>query len=540
MMESGAVGERTAAPPAWTRWGLGFGILALGLATVGSFRTIDLDVFHEMALIREALVLGGIPTEDTFSYTSSVSPVVHHEWGMGAVLYFLVVGLGLRANGLVLLRFVLLAGVVAGCVVVARGRGAAWREMALLAPLGILLFSPGLVPVRAHMFTFAFLAALLVLLERERAGDRRWLLLWPPLFVAWLNVHGGFVVGLGLLGLYLIERLWRAGMAAPPDAPGGRAGWRTAVRDTRHLFLAVAITPPLLLLNPYGLDYVPYLWHALRMDRPYMTEWLPLWSPSLRAPLAAFLVSALILAYAMLRGRAWKRGPGLLLLLATALFALQSARILPIYAVVWFSYGSAALSATPLARVLERLWQRHARPVAALSLVVGGVALLTILQRGSLTVFLPVEEGDHRRHLFPAGAVEYLREIDFEGNLMTPFGVGAYVSWKLHPKVKVGMDSRYEVAYAPELAEEVMRTYQGGGDWRALLARHPTDAVLVPGGGPLDALIRSAATDGAAQEEATWVEVFRDDAYAIFARPDVAAPMPRVDRTGQGITGSFP
>ena len=32
-----------------------------------------------------------------------------------------------------------------------------------------------------------------------------WTILWLFLFPVWVNVHGGFVVGIGLLALYLLE-----------------------------------------------------------------------------------------------------------------------------------------------------------------------------------------------------------------------------------------------------------------------------------------------------------------------------------------------
>lgn len=522
---------------------MGFGILVLFLRILGNVRTIDLDLFHEMALIREALVLGRIPMEDVFAYTSSVSPVVHHEWGTGAILYSVVVGLGLGADGLVLLRLFLVAGVVACCLAVARSRGAGWTEMTMAAPLAIFLFWPGLSPVRAHMFTFLLLALLLVLLERERKGDRCWLLCWPLLFVIWLNVHGGFVVGAGLLVLYACERFIRVGLEELDRGVGKGAAVRHAVRLTRHLFLAVVVTIPLLLVNPYGLDYVPYIWHALAMDRPYMTEWYPLWSSNFRgAPLMLFLSAVLMSGYTLWRGKHWRHLPGLLMLLAAAFFAARSVRILPIFAVVWFAYTSPALSSTRLSPMVRRLWTRHARAVAALVLVLSTIGLGRIIQMGEIGVFLPTQVGEHRQ-VFPAGAVTYLSEIGFRGNLMTPFGVGAYVSWALHPDVKVGMDSRYEVAYAPEFAEEVMRIYRGDGDWREFMRRNPTDAVLVPGQGPLDSLMTGDASGSRlmpSDTSSTWIEVFRDDAYVIFARPARAERMLRVDRTGQPIPGTFP
>jgi hypothetical protein len=528
---------------------MGIGLLALGLRVLANVRVIDLDLFHEMALIREALALGRLPLEDTFAYTPTVSPVVHHEWGTGAVLYFVVVGLGLGAGGLAGLRLLLVAGIVACCVAVARARGARPTELVLAAPLAIVLFWPGLSPVRAHLFTFLFLAILLLLLERERAGRRAWLLLWPPLFVVWLNMHGGFVVGVGLLGLYAGERFVRGGwpesFARAPSPDGREPERRTPLRrmeaglgESWPLFLAVGTTLPLLLVNPYGAEFIRYLAHALTMERPYITEWLPLWSEPFRgAPLLLYLTSVLVAGYTLWRGDGWRRLPGFLLLLAAAFFALRSVRILPIYVVVWFSYVAPALSSTPLVPIVRRLWGRHARPIAAVTLVVSLVGIGRIIHDGGLSVYLPTQ-GEGYRQLYPAGAVHYLSEIGFEGNLMTPFGTGAYVSWMLHPQVRVGVDSRYEVAFPPAFAEEAMRIYLGEGDWSEFLTRHPTDAVLVPHAGPLDSLLTAEAD--AAPREAQWQEVFRDDAYAIFARAALAHGLPRVDRQGESIPAVFP
>ena len=43
--------------------------------------------------------------------------------------------------------------------------------------------------------------------------------------------------------------------------------------------------------------------------------------------------------------------------------------------------------------------------------------------------------------IYPSGVINYLSDQKFIGNVMVPFRVGAYVSWKLYPKVKVSMDS---------------------------------------------------------------------------------------------------
>ena len=515
-------------PPQWTAWAYWFALAVLGLWVLGNVRVIDLDIFHEMALIRAALGMGSIPDEDIFAYTSTVSPSVHHEWGMGAVLYFLTVFLGLGSHGLVLLRFALLGVIVAACIGSARRRGAGGVDLALLAPLAVLLFWPGLSPVRAHMFTFAFLAVLLYFLELDRDGVRWWLLVWPLMFVAWLNVHGGVVVGGGMLGLWTLERLVREKAAS---------SWRNALSRTWHLGAAAFATLPLLLVNPYGLDYIPYLWHALRLDRPMMPEWSPLWAATFGGvPLFLFGVSVLLVVYTALRApRYWREEPGILLVIVAGLAALDSIRILPIYTVVWMCYVPSALARTPFSPFLERLWRRNAAPVAAILGVIAGLGLWQIGLTQAFSLELPTQGEGYRQH-YPAGAVEYLQEEGFAGNVMTPFGVGAYVSWHLFPQVKVGVDSRYEVAYTPELVEQAMRIYQGDGDWREFLDQFPTDLVLTPVGGPLDSLLVEA--EGGS--DSGWAQVYRDDAFAIFAGHHVKHALSPMDRRGEPILGVFP
>lgn len=55
---------------------------------------VDPDLWHQMALIRESIRLGYIPLKDQFSYTPTVFPSVQHEWGAGAIAYFLATRFG--------------------------------------------------------------------------------------------------------------------------------------------------------------------------------------------------------------------------------------------------------------------------------------------------------------------------------------------------------------------------------------------------------------------------------------------------------------
>src|SRR4051794_18768803 len=222
-----------------------------------SINVIDLDIFHEMALFRESLVLGHIPTVDHFSYGPTLPYVVHQEWGSGAVAYVIATRFG--ASGLLLLKYLLAALLAWFCTATARSRNAdPLPALAWIAPVGILFAGAAFSPVRAHLYSLVFAACLLYLLERDRGGDRRWILIWLPLSVLWFNLHAGAVMGVLLLGAYAFEQLLR----------GSR--WL-------HLSLAVAGMLAAIAVNPYGWHYYPYLWRALRMSRSAIAEWSPLW-----------------------------------------------------------------------------------------------------------------------------------------------------------------------------------------------------------------------------------------------------------------------
>src|SRR5258706_9866063 len=128
------------------------------------------------------------------------------------------------------------------------------------------------------MYSFVLLAALLYLLEIDRRGHRGWIAVWLALYVAWANLHGGFLVGAALFFLHWLEQ-WLRG------------------EPHRHLLFTGIAMVPLSLLTPYGVHYPAYLYHALTMDRSHIAEWGSLASTGSAGAIGAYAVSLLVLAY---------------------------------------------------------------------------------------------------------------------------------------------------------------------------------------------------------------------------------------------------
>jgi hypothetical protein len=287
---------------------------------------------------------------------------------------------------------------------------------------------------------------------------------------------------------------------------------------------------PLFGCTPYGSDHLPCLLEAVRLDRPLIREWGPLWMRSdVTWVLPAYAVSLAAVIYAAWE-RGWKNLPGLPMVVVGALLALLHIRHGSIDALIWMSHVPGYLAGTRLARDCEQFWDVRRGLIGACACA-GIVCCGTVaVQLRPWELHLPTTRAAGPL-LYPSGAVDYLERIGFQGNVMTPFRAGSYLSWRLHPRVKVSFDGRYEAAFPPEALAENFAFYDAGPGWRETLHRYDTDAVLVPTASRLCNLLA---------DEAGWQCVYADDGYSVLARPDVAAALPVESRVGQPVTMAFP
>ncbi len=492
----------------WGTWAL-LGALAAFLLSRTAGGVIDLDLFHEMALAREAVGLGYVPWSDSFAYTPTVEIVVHHEWGLG--LLALLLSRLPAGSGILLLKFALIFGLAAVVWRTARNRRASPVIVGLFGALAIVLSDFGFATVRAQMFSYLFAGILLWGFDRDRQGDRRWLIGVAILFPVWANLHGGCLVGAALFAVHWFEQLIRR-----------QPHW--------HLFAMGLALLPLAAINPWGFHLHEYLIHAITMPRPAIAEWSPLWDPENRMQFLNFGISLLPLAL-ILRQVSWNRLPGILIVLATGAAALKSNRFLPFYAVAYASYLPSAFSLTTLGKDLRRGWWRF-QPAWCVGLVLAAVALgISSLPAEPWRLQVASHPLPHQgRHLiYPVGAVDYLKSHGFHGNVMVPYDWGSYVMWKLSPEAKVSFDSRYEVAYPLWRMDEDDLFYDAREGWEQILAKYPTDIVLVRSDlkivTPLD-------------RHVDWRRVYSDPQFILFARTGIDLPVFETDHPA--AEGQFP
>ena len=484
----------------WTALLVAVGLFAL--VQLCRSHKLDHDMFHGMSLAEVLLDEGQLPSTDRWSYVETLGVIVHHEWVLGVVLHGLHSAAG--EVGIGLLQLLIAVGVVYAC----------WRSSAVrrAAPVCFAVISPFVIPmiwassnaVRAQTITLWFTALTWYFVGLDRRGNRAWALAFLPFMVLWQNVHGGFVVGWIVLSMYVAERTLNDVLHRIPIAQIASAH--------RHLYGLMLLALPATCMNPYGYGYISYLWHALRMPRPMITEWMPLWySPNQSAALIAlWTVGVLLVAVVARHGLA--RWSELLFLVLAAGMSLLHMRHMSLFGIGILALVPAMATKVKFFKGIAVDARKHAGLVHRVSLAASlGFVVLLVCMR----CWQPPKS-----QYIPERLANYMEAHNLSGRVFTPFESGAYLAWHSSPELTVSLDGRYEVAYPVKQANRRIACFLAAPGWQETLREDAADWLVVPRDSALAvALAKSHYMQG------LWSPMYEDDCFVLCQRtPDRSAP----------------
>ncbi len=463
------------------------------------------DFWWHIAVGREIVATHRIPTVDTFSYTMRGAPYPSYQafWLMEVWLYLLY-----RAGGaalVVLAQALTLTATYALVLLASRLEGGSWRLAAFAALFAVAL---GLDDwnVRPQVAAFLIAALFLWALTRLRhGGSSRLLLLFPPGMALWVNVHGTFPLGAGLLGLGWLDAAWEGWRSA---------GWKGLLQRSRPFLLAmVASIAALLLCNPRGVGIVAYL-RTLTTD-PAVQHLVPEWAPPTFQTWsgALFLLALLFVAAVLALSPQRPRPSELAGFLAFGLLALKTSR-----GVIWFGLVMAPVLAHHLAALLARLPKPAERDEGEspllnrlmAALLLGGACLSLPWFKPLLP--LPPEKAALISPETPVAATEALLRDHPPGPLFHAMPFGSYLIWAAQPDYPVFVDSRIEL-YPLEVWLDYLRISAAECDWEARLAHYGVRTLMLS---PQE----QPALVEAARASPHWRELYADEAAVIFVRAD--------------------
>ena len=450
----------------------------------------DPDFFWHVTTGRLIAETSSVPSTDPFSFTWLGQPWTPHEWLSELLMYWLVSGMGATVA---LFIWGLFPAAIAWVQAAMLSRqGVSLRAFAAPAILIGLVITP-YVTLRPQAVSWLLLSVLLWFLLSLRPDQPRRALWLIPFFVLWANLHGVYVIGLGVVATYaLFTLLGRTPMSAA-------RGWMLGA--ALGCVAAGMVTPA----GPIGLLYPLRYVDSGDWGLANIQEWQ---SPNFHEP-AHWAFLALIVAVGLNKGRST---PGWLVMLSWVGIALGLAalRNVPIAAV--FSLPTLALGLED--RLRARPTDRPARqmpPEMALGRRIMEMIAAAVIIVGALMVLVPPGVGDgvtrNIEKRFPVPAVDLLERVNPDARVLADYGWGGYVINRLHPTGgSVFVDGRNDM-YDQQILEDYDAIRMADPNWQELVASYGVNAILLK---PDATLTRGPAV------YAGWCEAYRNETQVLL------------------------
>jgi hypothetical protein len=475
-------------------------LLSIAMLAIG--RPLDTDLWWHLKDGAYILSHHGIPTRDFLSFTFRGHPWTDHEWLSEVLMWS-----AYRLAGFWLLAL-LFAGVIVSTTTLTYARMRQLGSNQAAAILTLLVCAGASVAYwgeRPQILTLLFLAAYSWLYGHVRNGGReRWMLAFPVLMVPWVNLHGGFVLGLAFLAIILVGELANRFM---------RLDGHMTPRRLRLLAAAFVATMLATLINPLGLGELlyPLVWLRPTEYTNWLTEWA---STNFHSPLMMLfeiMILTLMAAYFIARPKLdW---PTILLSLAFTHLALEQTRNVAVWCVLVAPFVAAY--GTQAGRVLARHSDAAPKPAHrnAVNTVLLAVLLLTYVIAGA-QYFKPAMFRTYEKTEFPAAAMTFLDNHHQPRRVFVSYGWGGYLLWRGSPHYQDFIDGRANTLFSDRLLSNYIQINNGGPAWSRLLYRYRVGTVLVD---PQSAIAQLLATSP------DWKRVFSGTLAVVYVRANPGA-----------------
>jgi hypothetical protein len=496
-------------------------LVAVGYAFLAGLRTLTVtDLGWQLATARWIVQHHEIPSTDVFSYTAQGQPWVYPV-GSGLIFYGAYL-----LGGYALLSW-LQAAACAGTVALLAWRGSVVSAVLAILAVPMIAIRTG---ARADMFSVVLFAAFLRLLWQQHQTGRARLWLLPILMIAWVNLHLGFVAGLGLVAAYVLvealDMVWRDRRDA-------------AAERLRRCWPWLIVTGVATLVNPWGwgiFTAVSRQTNAMDTLTLWTSEWgsAPLnWTTmslglSLRNPTGAFYVMFLIAVVAVVVALLRREFGAAALVSAAAAIALRHIRFEALFAIM-----TVVVAGAVLASAFAGLSQKGEARVRSIRWSTGltiGVALFAV-------IFACVRSADlvsDRRYLasgdelgsfgtglswwFPERAAAFIERENIPGQIFNSYNDGGYFTWRLGTKYLDYIDGR-TIPFGPKLIERnviLMKSLPDSSAWQREAQDRGINSIFVPLGRNNGLRLFPVLRQFCASD--TWRPVYLDEVSAVFVR----------------------
>jgi hypothetical protein len=451
---------------------------------------VDPDLWWHIKVGQDILRTRVWPTTDTYSFTAAHTPWIAYEW-LGEVVLGSVAKLG---GNLALVAFLIIMATTVMLALYYYGALRSGNCKAGFVPAGVLCSLAFLsFTLRPQMFGYLFLVLLLIVLEWFRKGVTWPLWMVPFLFLAWVNTHGSFIVGIGVLVVYLL-----AGLKSFQLGNVEAIAWseKQRIKLEAVLLLSLAALP----ITPYGSQLAAYPFDMM-FNQPInianIQEWrpMPFDQPGGKIFLGAIV---LLIALQILFRFTW-RLEELLLAFGGTVMACLHARMLLIF-VPFF----VPIFATMLARWLPPYQKAKEHYILNAVLMTGVIA--------AMIHYLPSRDFLQKKveKDYPVSAMQYLNSHNIPGPMLNNYAFGGYL---VGTGRKTFIDGRGDLFERAGVLSDFVSLTQMKPGALTILDRYNVASCLLMKEEPLTTVLTASPN---------WERVYIDGTSALFVRKGAA------------------
>lgn len=403
----------------------------------------------------------GFPQYDAFTFTGAETPWVNHEWLAQAIFYACYALGGLQ--GAIAFKAAILSVSIVLLALYIRRLGVDWA-LACVGGLLALLAMQGTITLRPPIFTYLMIPLFLHLILSMQRKRRFWLMLAcaTTLEVVWVNLHGGALIGIILMGFWWTEELCaRAWRWLKENA---RFDWRGMAPSS----LALGAITLASLVNPFT-----YHIHLLPFDvltDTFLLQNLGELQPPQVSRYGPFMVMILLLFLLPCLAARPMRLRDALGIVFFGQQAFSHLRHIPLFGLFAVPPLTAALSewrdrlleAAQGAGVLREAiravlrWRLDALTAFILIALAFGAAPGMIWHRNAYDLPVYLFEGGFDRRTVPNGAVNFILRNDLQGPMLNGHNFSGFLIYHLAPeRLKLFTDSRFELWGSQYVKEEI-------------------------------------------------------------------------------------
>lgn len=460
-----------------------------------------------------------LPREDPFSFTMAGKEWVAWEWLSDVIFAWIHGILGLNGvavfcNLIVAVTFCFLFKILLS------------KRVNILIALSLVLVTLGASFLhwlaRPHIVSWLFTLISYWMLDEYQLRRKKYIYSLPLIMLVWVNLHGGFMIGLILTSIYFFGNFLMFMTISD----------KTHARDCLRISLFLAFIWLFSLfasfINPYGLKLIPHIVDTYVSKSLIVDNTNEFMSPNFHdntVKLYELCVILLIVVLSFSRRRFNFIQIGLIIFWFH--MSLFSSRNIPLFLIIITpiigEYLNDILNQLQnrmdikewIKKIIERFFLISKRfhnlepgTNSPLYFVMSVVVVVLLCLNGGRVWNRNILSAQFDNKRFPVDAASFIEANQIHGKMFNEFTWGGYLIYRLYPRQKVFIDGRADM-YGEPFVKDYIEVIRAGTNWSSVLEKNDINWAILPTSSPIATVL--FADNG-------WKYIYRDDVAAIFIR----------------------